>query len=358
MVDNHGANIYEISRKKNINPKSIMDFSSNINPLGPSDEAMGYLSKNLNAITTYPDSSYQNLKKAIAGYTGGTVGNIVLGAGTTELLREGIQGIHPKKAMVLAPCYSEYEKELKNIKGEIVHFPLTLEEGFTIDVEKVISTIQREKVDLFIFPNPNNPTGSILKQEEIARILEETSAFLIVDETYVEFTPMEIYSSIPLTGNYENLFVTRGTSKFFGTPGIRLGYGITSSPTLLNSFQQKELLWQINIFADLLGTKMFQDEKYIQKVFEFITSRREEMVDKISHIPGLQPIPSQGNFVLVHLEHEMTAPRLRQLLMKDLIVIRDCSNFKGLGEKYFRFCILDDEANQKLIQKLQDLFIS
>lgn len=356
MIDNHGANIYEISRKSKINPKDILDFSSNINPFGPSAKALEHLSKNLDAITTYPDSSYHNLKEAISSYTNCNQEDIVLGCGTTELLREGIDIIHPKRALLLAPCYSEYEHELVKIGCAIYYFPLTLQENFRIDIPRLIHTICEKDIDLLIFANPNNPTGSILTKDQIGEILHRTNCFLIVDETYVEFTHMNTYSSISLTKTQDRLLVTRGTSKFFGTPGIRLGYAVTSSQKVLHSFAQKELLWQINIFADLLGPVMFCDQSYIHRVFTFITSRREKMIQSIRAIPHLHPVESQGNFVLVHIENEHTAPALRSELLKDNIVIRDCSNFKGLNEKYFRFCVLDDEANETLLHKLKEIF--
>lgn len=358
MLDNHGANIYEIGRNTKINPKDLMDFSSNINPLGPSKKSLEYLSHHLDAVTTYPDSSYTKLKAAIGNYVDANPKDILLGCGTTELLREGIELLHPKKALIFAPCYSEYENELRNVESEIVYFPLTLAEDFHISTDKLIQQIIDEEIDLLIFANPNNPTGSILTREDIENILNRTNCFLIVDETYVEFTHMKTYSCVPLTKTHSRLFVTRGTSKFFATPGIRLGYAVTSSPELLHSFTQKELLWQINIFADLLGTVMFDDKEYIDKVFTFITSCREEILEQLRAIPGLRPVDSQGNFILVHIEDEHTAPQLRKILLKEGMIIRDCSNFHGLDEKYFRLCILDDTANKKLLQRIVEIFSS
>lgn len=357
MENNHGANIYEIARINHIDFKEIKDFSSNINPLGISKSALNFLKDNLDLVSTYPDSNYKELKNKISNYTKANPSNIILGLGSTELLVNSIKIISPKKAMIFSPCYSEYENELKKHNSEIFYFNLLLEEDFKIEVDKIINTINENDIDLFIFPNPNNPTGSILKSSEIKKILENTNAYIVVDETYVEFTDVKIFSSTGLTTNYQKLIVTRGTSKFFASPGIRLGYLITSNEKILKEFNEKSILWQINIFADILGQKLFSDREYIEKVFKFIEKNREYMYEEVKKIKDLKPIKSYGNFILVHIEDEkINATKLREKLLEDLIVIRDCTSFKGLSNRYFRFCILNEEDNEKLLKYLRKIF--
>lgn len=357
MKNNHGANIYEIARVNNIDFKEIMDFSSNINPLGVSKNSLNFLKENLDLISTYPDSNYKDLKKSISNYTGADTENIILGLGSTELLINSIKVIAPKNAMILSPCYSEYENELKKTDANIFYFNLLLEDDFKIDVDKIIAAINEKDIELFIFPNPNNPTGSILKKDEIEKILKNTNAHIVVDETYTEFTDMNIYSSTNLTTKYKNLIITRGTSKFFASPGIRLGYLITSNDEILKDFNAKNILWQINIFADILGQKFFSDKDYIDEVFNFIEKNRNYMYEEIKKIKGLYPIKSYGNFILVHIEDEnFDATTLRERLLHKLIVIRDCSSFKGLSNRYFRFCILKENDNEKLLYNLREIF--
>ncbi|WP_071026088.1 pyridoxal phosphate-dependent aminotransferase [Peptoniphilus raoultii] len=355
MENFHGANLFELARELDCKTEDIMDFSSNINPLSPSSKALEFLRENLSLIRTYPDPNYKDLKAAISSYAGGNFQNIILGLGSTEVLSNAIEIIRPKKSLLLSPCYSEYEKELKKARSEIFYYPLREKNNFAIDLNLLIDTINKENIDLFVFANPNNPTGSILLKDEIKSILEKTKSFVLTDETYVEFTDMNLYSAGDLTKSYENLLVTRGTSKFFGVPGLRLGYGLTSSKKLLEAFKNREILWQINICADLMGQKMFSDKEYIKKVYEFMKNERERIFEDLSEISSLKLFKSYGNFILVKIKGDFSAKDLREKLKKSRIIIRDLSNFKGLSEKYFRFCLLDKNSNQIFSQKLKEL---
>lgn len=352
----HGANVFEIARERNIDVSEISDFSSNINPLGASKKTLNYIKDNLNLLFTYPDPEYVELRKSIATYNKANEDDIVLGLGATEILKSSVGYYSPKNSMILSPCYSEYEEELKKIGSNIFHFNLKYEDKFKIHVDEIISFINDNDINLFVFANPNNPTGTALKRDEIEKILKETDVKLIVDETYTEFCDQEVFSSGSLTKKYDNLLVTRGTSKFFSLPGIRLGYGITSDRDLIKSFKDKETLWQINSVADMCGQVMFSDIDYHREVFNFIKTRRDYLFKELGKINGLEPIESMGNFILVKIHSDISSTALREKLSQELMIVRDCKTFKGLDDSYFRVCILTDKENEKLIKNLKDIF--
>lgn len=355
-MNSHGANVFEIAKDEGIKIEDIRDFSSNINPLGPSKKALESLKDNLNLLSTYPDVDYLDLREAISTYASCKRENIVLGLGSTEILRDTIYYFAPKTAMILSPCYSEYERELRKISSHIIEYNLEEKNDFKINLDQLINTINEKNIDFLIFANPNNPTGTILKNSEVERVLRETSARVLVDETYIEFTDMDVFSSSSLTKIYENLVVVRGTSKFFALPGIRLGYGLTSNEGLLEFFKDKEVLWQINSVAEICGKVMFSDEAYIKKVYDFIRSRRENFYKELADIENLRAYDSFGNFILVKILKGPNASKLREKLMKKGLVIRNCESFKNLDESYFRFCILDDDANERLIENLKEIY--
>lgn len=355
-MNSHGANIFEIAKNEGIEIKDIRDFSSNINPLGPSEKALDELKNNLNLLSSYPDVDYVDLKKSISTYADCKSENIVLGLGSTEILKDAINFFAPKISMILSPCYSEYERELKKISSKIIEYNLEEKNNFKIDLDEIIKIIKEEKVEFLIFANPNNPTGTILKNSEIEKILKETDTKILVDETYVEFTDMKVYSSSKLIDFYENLFVVRGTSKFFALPGIRLGYGLSSNDKLLKFFKEKEILWQINSVAEICGKVMFSDKEYIEKVYNFIKTRREYFYEEVSKIKNLKVYESYGNFILVKILKGLNSKNLREKLMKKGLVIRDCQTFRNLDDSYFRFCILDDDANEKLLKNLKIIY--
>lgn len=357
-MNSHGANVFEIAKKEGIKIEDIRDFSSNINPLGPSRKALENLKDNLNLLSTYPDVDYLDLRETISTYASCKRENIVLGLGSTEILRDTIYYFAPKTAMILSPCYSEYERELRKISSHIFEYKLEEKNDFKINLDQLINTINEKNIDFLIFANPNNPTGTILKNSEVERILRETEAKVLVDETYIEFTDMETYSSSSLTKSYDNLVVVRGTSKFFALPGIRLGYGLSSDENFLNYFKNKEVLWQVNSVAEICGKVMFSDEKYIEEVFNFITSRRNQIFSEISKIKNLKPYESFGNFILIKILRGPKAGKLREKLLEKGLVIRDCKSFNNLDENYFRICLLKDDDNEKLIKNLKEIYRS
>ena len=354
----HGANVFEIAKDEGIKIEDIRDFSSNINPLGPSKKALESLKDNLNLLSTYPDVDYVDLREAISSYASCKSENIVLGLGSTEILRDTIYYFAPKTSMILSPCYSEYERELRKISSHIFEYNLEEKNDFKINLDQLINTINEKNIDFLIFANPNNPTGTILKKSEVERILRETEAKVLVDETYIEFTDMGTYSSSGLTKSYDNLVVVRGTSKFFALPGIRLGYGLSSDENFLNYFKNKEVLWQVNSVAEICGKVMFSDEKYITEVFNFITSRRNYIFSEISKIKNLKAYKSFGNFILIKILRGPKAGKLREKLLAKGLVIRDCKSFNNLDENYFRICLLKDDDNEILIKNLKEIYRS
>lgn len=355
-MNSHGANIFEISKKNNIDLNEIMDFSSNINPLGPSKKALDFLKENLNLLSAYPDVDYVDLKNSISNYTSADSKNIVLGLGSTDILKDSIKFFSPQRAMILSPCYSEYERELKSIGAEVFEFNLKESTDFKVDVDEIILAIHENKIELLVFANPNNPTGTIFTRNEIEKILKETEVNFIIDETYVEFTDMEIFSSTELIDDYENIIVVRGTSKFFGLPGIRLGYGLTSNKELLKNYEENETLWEINSAADICGRVMFSDEEYIKKVFNFIKTEREKILQNLKDFKNLRAFESYGNFILVKILDGPDSTALREKLIEDKIIIRDCKTFKNLDDSFFRFCILGKDENELLIEKLREIY--
>ncbi|MDD7363199.1 MAG: aminotransferase class I/II-fold pyridoxal phosphate-dependent enzyme [Peptoniphilus sp.] len=355
--NSHGADLYDLEKKYHWSPDDILDFSSNINPLGPSPKALAFLREHVGAASRYPDPEYRKLKAAIADYVHARPEAIVLGSGTSQLIQAYIAHIHPKRALLNSPCYSEYERELDKVGAEIVEYKLDYRENFKIDVDRIIETIRTEDIELYVLTNPNNPTGSILTRVDIERILEETSASILVDETYIEFTDRGVYSAASLATQRDDLFVVRGTSKFFASPGIRLGYGIAKNPDILHALSDNLSMWGINIFAEMMGRVMFSDEAYKAKTYRLVQDEKEKMCAGLEAIDALKVFPSYGNFVLVKIrDRSRTAAELRHALLEKKMVIRDCTNFKNLDERFFRFCLLSEAANDALLKEIRRVF--
>lgn len=357
MSKKHGANLFDLSKQYNFDINKILDFSSNINPFGADKKALDYISKNLDIVSIYPDPEYIDLKSAISEYCQCQTEDILLSNGATSLISNYIKYVSPKKALLLQPAYSEYESELNESGAEILRFFLKKEQNFKIDIDEMVEFINKNEIELAIICNPNNPTGTILSRNEIETLLNKTTSKFMVDETYIEFSNKETFSSAPLTSKYSNLFVIRGTSKFFATPGIRLGYSITSDIGAKSYVNKSFHLWDINVIASTMGEIMFKNNEYIENTHLLINNEMNYLKTELSQFQKIKAYPSHGNFILCEiLCDKIDANSLYTSLIKKGIAIRNCSSFNGLGEKFFRVCVLNHEANFKLIDELKILF--
>lgn len=349
MKSEHGANIFELSERLGVSQEKLLDFSSNINPFGASEKGKKAVIENIDMVSVYPDPNYKKLKSAIGNYLGMKEENIVLGSGATELISSYIKLLKPKKALLLSPAYSEYEKELLKIECKIEKFYYSKENNFKIAPEEIIG----KEFDLIVICNPNNPTGAAFDKFEIEKILKNFKGNLMIDETYIEFTDEKKYSSISLTEKYKNIFVIRGTSKFFSTPGIRLGYGILGENPLKESFFNLSNLWNINIFATLMGEVMFLDKEYIEFVKFNMKENIQGLYEDLVQIKEIKAYGTSSNFILCEILKEgIKASFLKESLIKKGIIIRDASNFPGLNEKFFRVCALKQNENKYLVKEI------
>lgn len=357
MSVNHGANLYDLSSKYEFSKDEFMDFSSNINPFGTSNKAKEYVINNINMVSMYPDPEYVNLKKSISTYCHCLEENIVLGSGATELISSFIKTIKPNKTLLLSPAYSEYENELNKINSEVVKYFSKEENNFVIDEKELVNSINQGNYDLTIICNPNNPTGFAFSKDQVEYILKNTNCYIMIDETYIEFTETNIYSSTKLVDTYNKLFVIRGTSKFFSTPGIRLGYGLIGDKSVKEDINKNLDLWNINIVASAMGEIMFLDNMFISNTIDAMLRERDYLTKALSSIDDLTVYPSKGNFILCKINSKkFTAKELREKLLPKKIIIRDCNSFDGLSEYYFRVCILKPEENRLLIKNLKAIF--
>ncbi len=355
----HGANLFELAQKYGFNIEDIMDFSSNINPFGASPKALDYVRHNIDKLSIYPDPEYRNLLDTLSFYCKTKSENILLGSGATGLISAFIAYINPRKAMLVIPAYSEYEAELNKLQNsETFYHVLKKENDFLIDPDMLIDEINKNNIELLIMCSPNNPTGSVIDNEQMIHLLSNTNCHVLVDETYVEFTDMEKFSSTKLCSKFDKLFVIRSTSKFFAVPGIRLGYGISSNTGFLEHYNSFANLWGINIVASMMGEIMFGDTDFIKDCYEKISNERKYLKDSLEKLKDLKVYPTFGNFILCEIvSKKIDAGELYERLISKAAAIRNCSNFKTLDKYFFRICVLKHEQNDFLINLLNDIFI-
>lgn len=352
----HGSDLEKIEKIYGIKKEEITSFSANVNPLGVSPLLRETLAEHIDAITTYPDREYTSLRKCIAEYCGTSYENILVGNGSTELISLFIQIRQPKKALILGPTYSEYERSISLEGGTALYYPLQEAAGFQLDATDFIAHLN-ETIDLVVICNPNNPTSTAIPARDMRRILDACKRydiFVMVDETYIEFADnYEEINSIPFTEHYNNIIILRGTSKFFSAPGLRLGYAITGNRDLIDYINTHKNPWMINSLAVVAGEIMFRDKDYIAQTKALISTERERMFQAFAAHPDFKPYKPSGNFILVRILKEgLTADELFERAIQEKLMIRNCSSFPFLDEHYIRFCVMNPEMNDRLLHCL------
>lgn len=357
----HGGNVEELKREYQLD-QELIDFSANVNPNGISPKAKKMIQSNLEVISSYPDTEYVQLKQSIVQYSGAAFEDILLGNGSTELISNFIHYVSPKNALIIGPTYSEYEREVKLNGGNYQYYALKESRDFCIDVEEFL-TILNSSIDLIILCNPNNPTGTSLNQgvlRQILQICQKHNIFMMIDETYIEFaTNSTSLSAIPLTKEFSNLFVIRGISKFFASPGLRFGYGICSHKGVKNELKEKQDPWNINSIANIAVPAMLSDIDYIENTQKMIQKQRQFIVDTLSSWASLKIYETNANFILCKIINDkISSKEIFEALLKKGLLIRDCSSFPFLDSTYIRFCFMKEEQNLLLIEQMQQILES
>jgi threonine-phosphate decarboxylase len=355
----HGSDLETIEKIYGIKKENIVSFSANVNPLGISPKLKATLSERIDAIMSYPDREYSSLRKRIAEYVRTDMDSILVGNGSTELISLFIQIKHPKKALIIGPTYSEYEREVSLGGGQTRYYRLEEENNFTLDIPQ-LETELTEDIDLLVICNPNNPTSTSITRNDMRKILDickQKGIFVMVDETYVEFAEDVLkVTSVPLTVYYNNIIILRGISKFFAAPGLRLGYAICGNADLLKEMNQRKNPWTINSLAAIAGEIMFADEDYIKETRTLIANERSRVCKVLDNLKNVQYFSPTANFVLVKiLREDITSMDIFEASIRKGMMIRDCSTFPFLNNKFIRFCFMTPKLNDALLAVIQEV---
>ena len=351
----HGGNIYEAAKKYNLKEEEILDFSSNINPLGISKKALKGIRDNLKHIVRYPDSNSTRLKEAIGSYHSINPENILVGNGATALIHHIPRVLKPKRVLMPVPTFSEYASACKASGAKIKYIRLEEADGFRINETEIIKCL--DNVQLLFLCNPNNPTGRLLLRKGVLKIVdkaEKNGVIVVLDEVFIDYAERE--SLIKEAVKKKNLIVLRAFTKFFAMPGLRLGY-IAANSDIINMLKEEMGTWPVNSLAQIAGEIILKDRNYIQNSIRYIEKEREHLLKGISEIDGLKPFPSSTNFILIRIKKDgLNVSMLYDILAKRGILIRDCTNF-GLGNKFFRIAVRKRRENIRLLTEMRRIFI-
>lgn len=341
MRYSHGGDIYTYG--------DLLDFSVNINPLGISEHVAEAAKQSIEKAEAYPDCQCRKLRKKLARRQGLPETYYVFGNGAAEIFYTLVLAEKPEKALLPVPAFSEYERALNTVGCRINYYGTEKEKGFCID-ETFLNALN-EETDIVFLCSPGNPAGAVTDRKlllKAAQLCEKFQIRLVVDECFGGLLEEpEAHSVIKETVRYPHLIVVRAFTKTFAMPGLRLGYGVTSDTGLTEKMEQMRQPWSVSIPAQEAGIAALDEETRVREAGRLISEERSFLEEQMQRL-GIEYVPSDANYILMH-----SGIDLFRELKKHNILIRDCSDYRGLGKGWYRTAVRGRRENQILVQALE-----
>ena len=296
----------------------------------------------------YPNFIPEELKKALAEFSGLSPDNIIAGNGSNEMLLDLLISLtEPGGAVIICqPTFTLYQILIEGLgrKAQILY----ANDDLTYNVESIMEACSKNPKSLLIICSPNNPTGSVLTENQIREILDRHKGFFLLDQAYVEFGG---YSAIPLLQEYPNFIITRTLSKALRGAGLRLGY-MLGTPEIIKEINKIKLPYNINFFSEYVAIVALSHKKELEETLKLIQPQRQKLFDFLKTLPLDNVYPSCSNFICIRTGRKDS---LFQYLKENGILIRDVSSYPLL-ENCLRISIGSEEENELLVQRFTQFF--
>lgn len=351
----HGGDIYS-AKEKGI--EDVLDFSANINPKGLPERVKQAIIDGIGSCVNYPDPLCRELTSAISDFEGIDREYIICGNGAADIIFRFALALKPKKALVLAPTFAEYEIALDTVECETVHFELREEEDFQVK-EKYLEELD-SSYDVIFLCNPNNPTGQLISKvllEKVLKICVEKNIIMVLDECFIEFVENdEQYTMKSYIEKCKNLFILKAFTKSYAMPGLRLGYGLSSHKELLRKITDMGQPWAVSVPAQIAGVQALKEKEYLEESLKEIRIERQYLVAELNKL-GIKNYNPAANYIFIKIDEtsRYEISTFKDKLLKKGIIIRDCSNYIGLREGYYRIAVKSHHANERLIDALKSI---
>ena len=356
MIKGHGGNVELLAERLGCTANEIADMSSNLNPLGPPDGFEKFLADNLRSLERLPEADASTLTRTFCGKRDIDPATTIAANGTTWFIYTLPLALASEKVLISGPTYADYGDGCMSL-GIFPSF-LTAEKDADFYPDLSLLSSKAGEFDTVFLCNPNNPTGSFLSGNELVELFRQNpQTMFVTDESYLPFVPNAEEQSLVTRTDCKNLIVLSSMSKIFTVPGMRIGF-LTAHPDIAKKIMGFYQPWSVNSLAQkaaiyLLETHsevspfLIQTRKFIQKETKLFRQKLEEL-------PGIRPFPSVTSFVLARITCGLTAEELCRRVGLHKILIRNCSNFYGLGDDEFvRFSLKDRRLNLKLAEILR-----
>ncbi len=348
----HGGDLRRLAERAGCAPEDILDFSVNLNPLGPPSWLGAEMGRSVPEVASYPDPSNQNLVLAACEHYKVWPGQVLAGNGASELLLEVARLPGVERAVIPVPAYVDYERVASLAGLEVARVPLDEANGFRLDTRQLFQALDRPAV--VFLGHPNNPTGVGIPVSEVSDLaLSRPDCRFVIDESFADFAPgLERF----VRNRPDNVFVVLSMTKFWSVPGLRLGLLFAAQEQIMRVGKGLPA-WSVNGVAQRVGERCLRDLPYAARTRSEVRRLREELAVGLGFLPGLKVFPSEANFLLCRIERlGGSAEPLVERLLGERIAIRSCANFTGLDERYFRVAVRSAEENARLLAAMERAF--
>lgn len=347
----HGGRVYEAARRWGIEPQQVLDFSANINPLGP---PQGVLSAIANALTpislrVYPDA--HAFVSVIADKHRLMPDEIVVGSGAASLIFAVMHALSPKRVLILEPAFAEYSRASLAVNAQITTALLTEERDFIPDFGSLVRAVKERQFDLVILNSPHNPTGVLYPSDALLSLIdaaEEYNAAVLLDEAFIDYAPEG--SLVSLAATKSHLIVLRSLTKFYAMPGLRIGYAVCAAKSAGRIREQIDP-WSVSTVALEAGSAALDEDEFGAESCRVNAIAREEFAGALRGV-GLEVLPSAANFLLAKLPHG-SGGDLQSWLESERILIRGCDSFDGLSDEFIRVAVRSSSDNERLVSLIE-----
>jgi threonine-phosphate decarboxylase len=353
----HGGDVLSVAQAFGRDPATLLDFSANINPLGPPPGVLDVLREAVAApslLSAYPDPQARALVAALAAREAIAVERVLVGNGGAALLDASVRALRARRCVLPVPAFSEYARALQASGTEIVPFPLQAGTNFTQDVEALVERVRATGADLCLFANPHNPSGALLAADrvlDLVRRLARLGCTTIVDEAFVDYVPDA--SIAGALGADEAVIVLRSLTKFYAIPGMRVGYGFASraaAPRVRAAFPS----WPVGTLEQRAALAALADEDYARRSRAANAAARAPFVEGLCAL-GARVFPSAANFLLL----DVGALSADALALREALIARAGIVVRAFGEDpvlrelpFVRVAVRNTDDNARLVAAL------
>jgi threonine-phosphate decarboxylase len=349
----HGGDVDGIARALGVAPADLLDFSANINPLGPPPPVRAAIHAFADGarITRYPEPGLPDLRAALASARGIAADAVAIGAGSAALFDAIVRASAAQRWAVPLPAFAEYRRAFEASDRTIVPYVLDEKSGFALDPQAFATFVEANACDGAIVTNPHNPTGALIPAGQLRALIGWLPRVtFVIDEAFVDFA--EDQSLVADAARSEHLTVVRSLTKFYALPSMRVGYAV-AAPAAIGRIERRLPAWPVSTIAADAACAALGSERYAAETLDLIAREKAALVSDLARM-GIVPLPSAANFLCFRLPANAGAAKVRQkLLERYRIVIRDCSSFETMPpDRWVRVAVRDAAANARLVAAL------